>query len=330
MGMKIGIVGAGNIGSELYRRALSLKWEIGFVLRTSGVYKNLDERIDDLENYQDYCNGLDLAFLAIPTNDDGKTAFDYMYSFLEKDIPVVTSEKGALSNYFPELEKWLHENRIGYSATVGGGTRLLGYAKERIGPNTEEIHLVPNGTLNHIFYEASKGKPIGEGVEDTKILGYAEPGAKTPLDVINKEATGDVPMKTSIFFNICGLSPKRIRAKDIKSHKITESELKRLIKESINRRYIVSITREDNEEDVIGGFKHQVDDWVISAGFKKIHENPLYLQLVPTGVNNSVLIYEGIYGIDGTYRLSGPGAGAGPTTSSMIKDANRLLQNITL
>jgi len=48
--------------------------------------------------------------------------------------------------------------------------------------------------------------------------------------------------------------------------------------------------------------------------------------LVPGGVNNSILICEGKYGIDGTYRLSGQGAGAGPTTSSMIKDAIRLLQ----
>lgn len=324
MSMKIGVVGAGLIGSELYRRAQSLDWDVGLVLRSNGVYRNLTEKIDDLGKYQNYCKDLDVAFLAIPTLDDGKTAFDYMRSFLQKDIPVVTSEKGALSNYFSELEKWLH--LIGYNATVGGGTRMLEYAKERIGPNVEQIHLVVNGTLNYTFEGVSSGRSLGEVVEETKKLGYAEPGAENPLDIINKEATEDVPMKTSIFFNICGLSSKHMRAKDVKSHKIGEPELKRLIKESNIRRYIVSITREDNEEDVIGGFKHRIDDWVISSGFKNIHENPLFLQLVPRGVNNSVLIYEGRYGIDGTYRLSGPGAGPGPTTSSMIKDAIKFLQ----
>jgi homoserine dehydrogenase len=69
-----------------------------------------------------------------------------------------------------------------------------------------------------------------------------------------------------------------------------------------------------------------VGDWDISAGFKNINENPRFSQLVSSGVDNAILIYEGKYGIDGTYRLIGPGAGSGPTTASMIKDANRLLQ----
>jgi len=322
--MKVGIIGAGHIGSELYRRINSLGWDVEFVLRSDGVYRNLSEKIDELDNYPNYLNSLNVAFLAIPTLDDGKTAFDYMRSILEKDIPVVTCEKGALSNYFSELEKWL--DKIGYSAAVGGGTRLLRYLEERINPEVEQIHAVLNGTLNYIFDEVSHGRSLGEVVEETKKLGYAEPGAKTPLEVINKEATEDVPMKSSILFNICKFTQRHMRAKDIKPHKIGEPELKRLIKESNNRRYIVSITKENDEEDTIGGFRHQVDDWIISVGFKNIYENPLFLQLIPSGVNNSVLIYEGVYGINGTYRLSGQGAGAGPTTSSMIKDAIILLQ----
>jgi len=324
--MKIGIIGAGRIGSELYRRAKFLGWDIKFVLKDDGIYKNLSEKIDDIEKYQDYCIGLDVAFLAIPTLDDGKTAFDYMRSLLEKDIPVISCEKGALSNYFSELEKEL--DKIGYSATVGGGTRLLRYLEERISPKVEQIHAVVNGTLNYIFDEISKGKSLAEVVEETKKLGYTEPKAESPFEVINKESTEDVLMKSSILFNICfrRFTSKRMKAKNVKSYKIEESELKRLIKESNNRRCIVSIRKEDNEEDIIGGFKYQIDDWIISAGFKNINENPLFLQLVPNGVNNSVLIYEGRHGIDGTYRLSGQGAGARPTTSSMIKDAIKLFK----
>jgi len=324
--MKIGIIGAGNIGSELYRKTKALGGDIKFVLKDDGVYKNLDEKVDNLKNYNRHFNNLDVAFLAIPTLDDGKTAFKYIEKLLLlKDIPVVTCEKGALSNYFRYLRPYL--DKIGYSATVGGGTRLLRYLEERISPDVKEIHAVVNGTLNYIFDEVSRGRSLGEVAEEAKKLGYAEPGAKNHLEVINKEATKDIPMKTSILFNISKLASNCVNAKNIKCNEIGEPELKKLIKESKKRRYIVSISKEDNGEDIIGGFKHKIEDWIISAGFKDISENSLYSKLVPSGVNNSILICEGEHGINGTYVLSGQGAGAHPTASSMIKDAINLVAN---
>jgi homoserine dehydrogenase len=323
--MRIGIIGAGHIGSELYRRAKLLNWDVRFVLRSDGVYKDLAEKIGELENYIDFLDDIDIGFLAIPTLDDGRIAFEYMKSLLGRDIPIVTCEKGALSNYFSDLENNLGE--IGYSATVGGGTRLLRYLEEIMNEYVEEMHSVMNGTLNYIFSELSSGRSLGEVVNETKTLGYAEPQAETPLEVINQEATGDVPMKCSILYNICfgRLVSERMRAKDVRPQGIEDRGLKKLIREAGNRRYIVSITKENNEEDVIGGFKHKVGDWNISAGFKNKSENPLFLRLIPSGVNNAVLVSEGLHGIDGTYILSGPGAGAGPTASSMIKDAIKLL-----
>lgn len=323
--MKVGIIGAGSIGSELYRRVTSapLNWDVGFILRSDGVYKGLDEKIDELKNCESYYKDIDLAFLAIPTLDDGKTAFNYMSQLLEKDIPVVTCEKGSLSNYFQELRKW--KDKIGYSATVGGGTRMLKYLEDRIGEETEEIHAVVNGTMNFIFDAVSKGRSFAEAVKEAKKLGYAEPGATNPIDVINKESTEDVPMKTAILFNICEFGDY-IRAKDRKAYKMKEPELKKLIKEANDRRYIVSITGDKNEEDVIGGFKYKKGGRIISAGFKDINENPLFSELILPGVNNAILIGEGKYDEYGKYILTGPGAGAGPTASAMIKDALNLLK----
>jgi len=322
--MRIAIVGAGRIGSELHKKTELLGWTTKAVLKDDGIYKDMSEKIDKLENHKDHLKDIDVAFLAIPTLDDGKTAFDYIRLLLDRRIPVVTCEKGALSNYFSDLKSSL--NRIGYSATVGGGTRMLRYIEDMASSEVEELHVIPNGTLNFIFSEVSRGRSLGEVVEETKRLGYSEPGANDPLEIINKESTQDVPMKTAILFNICRFSPECTRAKDMNPHKIKEPELDRLVKESMNRRYIVSFMRKKSKEDVIGGFSCQIGDWSISAGFKNINENPRFSQLVSSGVDNAILIYEGKYGIDGTYRLIGPGAGSGPTTASMIKDANRLLQ----
>ena len=249
------------------------------------------------------------------------------YQQLKKDNFLIHIFKNSI--FFINQKKYFGDDPyLCFQEALLDTLEALRYLEERISPKVEQIHAVVNGTLNYIFDEISKGKSLAEVVEETKKLGYTEPKAESPFEVINKESTEDVLMKSSILFNICfrRFTSKRMKAKNVKSYKIGESELKRLIKESNNRRCIVSIRKEDNEEDIIGGFKYQIDDWIISAGFKNINENPLFLQLVPNGVNNSVLIYEGRHGIDGTYRLSGQGAGARPTTSSMIKDAIKLFK----
>ncbi len=328
MVVNVGIVGKGNIGSELYAKVSSRGWNVKWVMGSQGFFQDSQgkQKVGEVKDYDSQVKSLDAVFLAIPTLDTGETALHYMQSTLRAEVPVITCEKGALSNYYSELEEAVRSHRIGYSATVGGGSRLLGYVRERMGPQVQEIHAVVNGTLNYIFEGLSKGRSLGEVVEETKKLGYAEPGAKHPLEVINKEATGDVPMKASILFNVCNLTPKRMRAMDVEVQNIELSQLKRLVKEAANRRYIVSIMRESNgEENVIWGFKHKIEDWYISGGFKHIEDNPLFRELLPSGVNNAILTSEGDFGKDGSYVLMGPGAGASPTALSMVIDAERIL-----
>lgn len=328
----VGIVGKGNIGSELHAK-LSAKecakdWNVKWMMSSQGFFQDLagKQKIGEVKDYDSKVVGLNAVFLAIPTLDNGEMALRYMRSALKAGVPVITCEKGALSNYYSELEGAVRGHRIGYSTTVGGGSRLLRYLQERMGPQVQEVHAVVNGTLNYIFEGLSKGRSLGEVVEETKKLGYAEPGAKHPLEVINKEATGDVPMKASILFNLCNLTEDKMRAREVKVQRIELNQLKRLVKEAANRRYIVSVMRDANdEEDVIWGFKHKVGNWHISGGFKHMEDNPLFRGLVPSGVNNAILISEGEFGRDGSYVLSGPGAGASPTARSMIIDAERIL-----
>jgi homoserine dehydrogenase len=319
--MRIGIIGYGRIGKEVKKRVLERGWEISLIVDTSGIYNSEEKKINELKNWQEEFEkqNSDVVLVAIPTLDDGKTAYCYIKRLVEMEIPVVTTEKGALSNYFQELKPYL--GMIGYTATVGGGTRMLHWLKERVTFQTKEIHLIINGTLNYIFDGLSKGRTLDEVVEEAKKLGYAEPGAETPLEVINTEACKDIPMKIAVVLNICGFG--EVRARDIKVQRINELYLKKLIREATFRRYIVSITKEENEEDVIGGFKFRINQWWISGGFKNRTQNPLFFQLVPPGVNNAALVY----GSDGVYILTGPGAGATPTVmGAVMRDIDELLK----
>lgn len=318
MNPKIAIIGAGNIGSELYKRISQTAWEIVFIVKQDGIYKNISEKIDEVNNIKKYIKNIDLVFLAIPTIDNGLVAFEYMKMFLEKEIPVITCEKGALGNYFPELEKYLP--LIGCSASVGGGTRILRYVQERVTKKTTKINAVLNGTLNYIFYQLSLDKKLEEAVLCAQKLGYAEPGTKNVLDVINKEALGDVPLKVSILFNTARLSSGFIRAKDLSVKNISQEELNILSANAKNFRYFVSINKgKPILEDCIGGFSLNSEDWYCLAGFRKV--NSEFIANLKDTTNGIEIVEDGL---DGVYCLSGPGAGAGPTVSSMIKDAEIL------
>ncbi|MCX6721593.1 MAG: hypothetical protein NTY04_00130 [Candidatus Staskawiczbacteria bacterium] len=318
MNPKVAIIGAGNIGSEVYKRVQELNWEVVFVVKQDGIYKNFTEKIDAQENIDKHIRDVDLVFLAIPTFDDGLTAYKYLKMFLENNIPIITCEKGALGNYFSELKDYLPI--IGYSSSVGGGTRILRYAKERVTKKTKKISLVLNGTLNYIFYQLSQGKKLDEVISEVQRLGYSEPGMKSAVDIINKEASGDVPLKVSILFNILGLSPDIIKAKNLAVNKIFEEDLKLLVGQAKELRYFISISKEKMlSEKVVGGFAFESNGWHCLAGFRNTDSE--FIKFLK-GATNGIEIEES--GFDGTYCLTGPGAGAGPTVSSMIKDAQIL------
>lgn len=316
---KIGIIGYGNIGQEVEKQVLKKDWVVSAIARTSGIYNSKREKIDELENWREHFKKVDITVLCIPTLDDGTIAYYYIDKLLENGIPVVTSEKGAWGNYGPELKPW--KAKIGHSAVVGGGTRIIHWIKERLSPETKQIHLIINGTLNDILDGVSRGRTIDEMIDEVKKLGYAEPGAKEVLEVINTEAGRDVPMKTAALINLCDLG--EIRAKDIEVQNLDEKYKDRLEREAVFRRYIVSFTKKENEEDVIGGFHFKINDWYVSGGFKNRTQNPLFLQLVPPGVNNAALIY----GPEGSYINTGPGAGPEATVrGSIMWDIENLLK----
>lgn len=330
---KIVIIGLGLIGKALKAKVEKVPgWEILHIVEKDRIFSGSGEEISSFDGASPNLDlfipkDCDLAFLAIPTYDKGETAYRYIRHAVERGIPVVTCEKGALSYNWNNLEKFI--GLIGYSATVGGGTRLLPYLKQRLhGREDVVVHAVVNGTLNYIFDEmAHAGRSYGEAVEEAQRLGYAEPGATDYLQVLNGEIK-DTVMKTSILFNACMKKGKAMRPDDVSLKLLEKDGLARLIKESKNRRYIVSFLPPGSEQetDIIGGFEHESEGWKICAGFQAIDSNPLFLNWLPRGVNNSVLTYEGNFGEDGIYTLYGPGAGAKPTTSSMIRDAKVLLK----
>ena len=324
---RIGIIGFGNIGKKLYEKIIEKGWVVDFIATSSHIFvDDLRTSKNRLDNWFNYCQNIDLVFLAIPTFDDGKTALNYINALTTKGIPVVTCEKGALANYFTELKPRL--SHIGFSATVGGGSGIVHFLNHRFFTGTREVHTILNGTLNYIWDDLKMGNPLGHVVEEIRKLGYTEPSNNDPIDIILGEISSDVTKKTSILFNLCFHSKSALMAKDIDCV-LAKEAVKRAIKEAGNRRFIVSFEREENfqeEIESVQAFIHRIGGWVITGGFKRMDRNPLIGRLCnsTTWVNNAVLTVEGDSGADGVYICGGPGAGASPTTAAMIRDAERL------
>lgn len=335
-------VGYGNVGRAIPERCAQIGLNSSdYIVRSDGTYiKNKDGKLKLYSSDPKFWNdkkvleGVDIVFVSIPSFEDGKRAYELINGVLAQDIPVVTSEKGAFANFYSRLEP--QKDRIGISATVGGGTGMMSYLSERVNSRTNQIHVILNGTLNFIMNGISEGGTAGQVIEQAVTLGYAEPGSSSYLDVLNGEIIGDVPKKTVILWNTV-MRPKldpRVFLKisdlaDSGANKMDQKSLDRLIAEASSRRYIVSISKRSKEipeSDIIAGFRKELaDDWVIVAGFRKISGNPLFRALRLPGPGNGAVIASGPNESDGVYHTSGPGAGPGPTAAAMVQDARRIL-----
>lgn len=352
---RIGLIGAGTIGTELAIQSRKKGLVVGPVVTTSGVY-DLSQVEDwqfgdwkrDLSSYMrghpeyaierhgGYHGSLketDAVFLAIPTRDNGEEACRYINGLLADGKPVVTCEKGALSLYFAELLEPLEKGRLGYSATVGGGTSLLKYMQERVRRGfAGRVDAIVNGTLNFTWDGVSSGRSLGEMITEAKMLGYAEPDAESPLDVVNTEAGRDVPRKATILFNtfLRAQGGEKFITSELVAptvRRITPEMLRGLVRQAGSRRYIVSIRRPDSDDgDVIGGFSLDYDGWRLEGGFRWTSEDPLYQRLLTSGVDNAILIAEGPDESGGVYSLRGPGAGPSPTAAAMLRDLDDMMR----
>ena len=314
---KIGIVGKGLIGRRLRERLEEAGYKIAFFLGRQAAedFPGLLVRRDP-----------GVVFVAISTLDHGEAARDYILACVQAEIPVITAEKGALAYHAMALKE--HLSRIGFSAAVGGGTLMLQYARSRnlVGfACPVEIQGVFNGTSNFILDEMSRGRGLGEACAEASRLGYAEPGASSPLELINGEL-GDVVRKCCVFFNttlagpLDSLTPERLG-----SFVFGPEGLEKLARQGGNHRLIVSFSRSRKKprEKVVGtGVSATLGGWQISAGFRQI--SPADAIWLPGGVGNALHIVEGELGSGGKYTLSGPGAGAEPTTSAMLNDFENL------
>ena len=338
-----GLIGPGNVGKEVLRQIdqphvaerLGISQLPEFIMRSTGIYDAYGNRTEhsSLAEIEDFP---DVTFIATPSMEGKEEVLGYVEHIMERGKIAVTAEKGTIANHYTRLRD-ISDNfaHLGINATVGGGTRLIEvlkrYCTDR--DNITQLHLVLNGTLSSIMSLIAPpdglGMSLGQSVHQSVQLGYAEPGASTPYDVIKGEAEGDIPKKTAILFNALNLGEGEVLDWRSLRFELTGDVIARAVEEARVRRFIVSMyspmyvskMAKCPEDDIIGGFTAEFSDWLLVGGFRHLDRNPLFSHLSKiTGPGNGFVIGLGPDETDGVYSLVGPGAGVRPTANTMIDD----------
>lgn len=335
---------ANNIGREIVEQIsrvhqrLNLEAAPQFIQRQNGLFEadglthKSEQDIFELKDLPD------VVFVALPSSDSGEPAYSIIKHCLKRGAKVITCEKGALANYFQQLQQLSDSFRsLGINASVGGGSRLMEKSRAdfRDPHNICEIHLAINGTLTYIFSsigpKAGTPVPINQAVRQTIVLGYAEPGETDIKSIIRGEAEGDVPKKAAIFLNQSGLLEKSdyLNWQKLK-FSLKDAELRCVIKEAKRRRFIVSIYpagTESKPENIIGGFDIVHGKWRIVGGFMNVEQDPMLSDLarLKDAKNGAVVALGPKNALDGVNLITGPGAGPKPTVNTMLDDYLRIM-----
>ena len=314
--LRIGIIGFGTVGKGVYQ---ILKGEkethpilkqieiVGIVVKN--ISKKRDVKMDNNLLINDPNKLINDPTIDVIVEVMGGTdiAKNIILKSLKNGKSVVTANKAIMARYGEEIHKVALENRayILFEAAVCGGIPIIEPLKRSLKSNQiRKMAGIINGTTNFILSKMSTEKAdFKESLDLAQKLGYAE--LDPSADVEGQDAADKISILSELAFGgkidrnkIDTEGINKIDLKDIEYADKLGFEIKLLA---------VSERNLDNNNDSL-----PLNIWVGPTLIPKSH--PL---ATIEGVNNAILV-EG--DPIGEIMLYGPGAGSGPTASSVVSD----------
>ena len=212
--VKIGFLGMGNVGSGAYailkNNAPLIEEREGLrIIVKRALVRSLDKaRPNGVEtdilttNPQDVLNDPEIEIIAEVLGGK-EPAREYMLQALKNGKTVVTANKVALSQCWPELEECAREHNAGlyFEASAAGGIPIIRTLISSMQANDiDRIMGIINGTTNYILSAMSKdGRDYAPVLADAQRLGLAEPDPT--LDVEGMDAAFKLSILSSLAFH---------------------------------------------------------------------------------------------------------------------------------
>ncbi|MCC5814607.1 MAG: homoserine dehydrogenase [Leptospira sp.] len=307
---KLGIIGAGTVGSSLIqmirnqKKTISEKFGIELSIleiatRTpSKVSGLIDCKISD--DWKNVVNNSDVD-IVIELVGGTTTAFEIASSCLKNKKTFITANKALISEKGNELFQLSLENKaeIGYEAAVAGAIPIIRTIRNGLGPNDfEYVAGILNGTTNFILTKMEvDGLDYSEALKLAQDLGFAEADPTFDVEGI------DVAQKTAILANLAfGRS---------------------ISMDKVSTRGITEISSHDIQSALEMGYRIKLIGIAKKIGTKLlINVQPVLISLnhpLSAIMNeNNAVFYKTNF--SGSGMLSGAGAGGNPTASAVLAD----------
>ncbi|CUS03737.2 Homoserine dehydrogenase [Candidatus Promineifilum breve] len=115
----------------------------------------------------------------------GEPAAGYIRAAIRQDRHVVTTNKGPVALFYPELSAAAAERGVmlGVEGTVMGGTPLLRVGRDLLADaGVLRIQGILNGTTNYILTRMAEGESYKSALEEAQEKGYAEANPTADVD----------------------------------------------------------------------------------------------------------------------------------------------------
>jgi len=193
-------------------RLLSLAHERGSIKDYPGGVRDLSG-IETIEQAH-----ADVLVEATWTNlKDGEPGLTHIKKALERDLHVVTTNKGPIALAYHELVALARRRgrHLRFEGTVLSGTPAISLGTEALaGSSIKSIRGILNGTTNYVLDEMRTGRTYEQALRTAQELGYAE------ADPTNDVEAWDTAAKITILANV--LMDGSIRLADVHRQGITE------------------------------------------------------------------------------------------------------------
>jgi len=227
---------------------------------------------------------------------------------LIKKIHVITPNKALIAKHGDYLSKLAEDNKVNleFEASVAGGIPLLRTIKEGLATNNiSKVYGILNGTSNYILSEMENSNDTFKNVlNKAQNLGYAEPG-NPQLDLNGADAFAKVRILSSLSFNT-----------KISKHKCLMEGIEKIELKDIK------IANQLNLRIKLLGISELINNQLFETVHPCLVSKKSYIGNVRGVMNAVILLGKPV----GESVLQGQGAGAGPTSSSLLSDLLSILR----
>jgi homoserine dehydrogenase len=317
--MNIAIIGLGNIGSYFYN---FLKKNNNIIFNKTNTIPNIlfvsAKSFNKKRNFSipkkiwlnNYLSATKIKSVDVIVELIGGAegaAKKLVFEALKNKKHVITANKALVAKYGDQLSKIAEKNNVNFEfeAAVCGGIPIIRSIKEGlIANNIFKIYGILNGTSNYILSSMDRDKlEYNETLSNAQTLGYAE--SNPASDINGEDVASKLKILTALAFNSF-IDNKAILTEGIKNIDQVDINNANQLGYKIK---LIAVAEYSNGK-------------IIQRVHPALIKKNSYIAKI-NGVLNAVVIESKPVG---KTVLQGEGAGAGPTTSSLVSDLCSILR----